>query len=189
VTKTMVRSSQSDFVDLRPGVRFQCRIASWSSLQRVPGRFAGRSSQAAQDAPNVGLVISHSTLVLDQFAHSTRGTQAGGIAKRLGTALESLFDLVELDRAQLRPAPGAPALFQTRANELRKLPHPARITDCRWTPKRRAASPWLTLCLSNSAAFIRRRFQKLEVPPHSRRIAHKPKLSQYLYYARVKVRA
>lgn len=95
--------------------RFQYRIACSSRSNARPlGRWQA-PAQLAQDAPDVGLVIAHLALVLDEFAHPTRGPQPGGIAQRLGTALESLFELVELGRAQLGLAPCATDLLQTRA--------------------------------------------------------------------------
>ena len=60
-----------------------------------------------------------------------------------------------------------------------------RITDCRWTPSRRATSLWLTPCLSNSAAAIRRRSS----PAKSRRTPAALPMAvgyhMYLYYASV----
>jgi hypothetical protein len=61
----------------------------------------------------VSFVISHPALVLDEFAYPARSPQPAGIAKRLGTLLERLLDLLELGGAELGLAPGSSRLLQT----------------------------------------------------------------------------
>ena len=112
-------------------------------------------AELAQDAPDVGLVVAHPALVLDQLAHPARGPQPAGISERLGTALERLLDLAQLARAEFGLAPGPAGLLKPRRPDWTSS-RAQRITDCRWTPSRRATSLWLMPCLSNSAAAIRR---------------------------------
>src|SRR5229473_3435513 len=58
-----------------------------------------------------------------------------------------------------------------------------RITDCRWTPKRRATSAWLTPCCNSLAAAIRRRSKpsKFRFTPAGLPILLS--YHMYLYYA------
>src|ERR1019366_3063955 len=78
-----------------------------------------------QDAPDVSLVIAHPAPVLDQLAHPVRGPQPGSVSERLGSALERVFDLLELGATQSGLAPSPSGLLQTRFTGLRKLPRPA----------------------------------------------------------------
>ena len=87
----------------------------------------------------MSFVIAHPALVLDQLAHPARGPQPRGISERLGSALERVFDLLELGATKSRFASRPSGLFQTLPPGLRKLPV-QRITDCRCTPRRRATS-------------------------------------------------
>ena len=72
---------------------------------------AGSSTRAGADARNVGFVIAHPALVLDQRTHPARGPQPAGVAERLGTASERLLDLPQLAGAQLGLRPARPACF------------------------------------------------------------------------------
>jgi len=96
-------------------------------------------------------------LVLDQLAHPARGPQPAGVAERHGSALERLLDFPQLARAQFGLTPGPSSLPQPPARPDCASCRAQRITYCRWTPCRRATSLWLTPCLNNSAAAIRRR--------------------------------
>ena len=132
----------------------------------------------------MGFVIPHPALVLDQLAHPARGPQPVGVAERLGTASERLLDLPQLARAQFGLTPGPASLLQPARPDCASC-RAQRITDCRWTPRRRATSLWLTPCLSNCAAAIRRRSS----PSKSRRTPAALPIAasyhMYLYYARV----
>jgi len=119
----------------------------------------------------MGLVVTHPGLVLDQVAHPHRGPQSGGISQRLRTALELLLDLPELRCAKFGFASGPASLLQARATCHRQLPHPAN--------HRLAVNPnparHLTLVhalLEQPRRFHPPLFQRLEVPPHTRCIAH-----------------
>src|ERR1019366_9200515 len=78
-----------------------------------------------QDAPDVSLVIAHPAPVLDQLAHPVCGPQPGSVSERLGSALERVFELLELGATQSGLAPSPSGLLQTRFTGLRKLPRPA----------------------------------------------------------------
>jgi hypothetical protein len=85
---------------------------STSSSARPVGRWQLEPS-LVQDAPDVGFVIVHPALVLDQCAHPGRGPQPAGVAERLGAALERLLNLVQLVLRSVwaYARPGQPACF------------------------------------------------------------------------------
>jgi hypothetical protein len=148
-------ASVDAFLSCGQRTRLLYGIASSSRSKRPPRWVAGNSSELAQDAPDVGLVIAHPALVLDQLAHPGRGPQPAGITERLGAALERPLDLPQLVRAQFGLTPG-PAGFRP-ARPVCASCRAQRITDCRRTGRRRATSLWLTPSLSNSAVASRRR--------------------------------
>jgi len=67
------------------------------TLQRPPVGPLATLAEAAQDAPDVGLVIAPAAELLDQFAHASRGPHPAGIARCFRLAPERLLELLELD--------------------------------------------------------------------------------------------
>ena len=74
----------------------------------------------------MGFVVSHPALVLDEFAHPTRGPQSAGISERLGSRLERAARGRAMGRDQLGlDARARPALRRPRTPDCSKLPRPA----------------------------------------------------------------
>src|SRR5229473_3119782 len=83
-------------------------------------------------------------MILQHWGLSTRRPRAAAVGSLAQSAL------VDDDDGLARPAcfsPARPDFLSSRTQ---------RITDCRWTPKRRATSAWLTPCCNSLAAAIRR---------------------------------
>ena len=95
------------------------------ALQGFAHRTLTTPAQPAQEAPDVGLVIAHAALLLDQPAHPAGGPQPIDVARRFGSALERSFELLELSVVQLRLASGPTGLFQAAPTGLRQLARPA----------------------------------------------------------------
>ena len=124
----------------------------------------------------MGLVITHAALIFDQPAHPTGGPQPIDVARRLGSALERLFELLALSLVQFGPASGPAGLFQAAPTGVRQLPRPAnhRLPMYSQPPRHLAlahALPEQLGCLHPPP------FQRLEIPPHARWIAHACKLA------------
>ena len=92
----MVHRSRSAFFNPRPTHSLPIPDGFFVALQRPPAGALAAPAELAQDAPDVSLVIAHPAPVLDQLAHPARGPQPGGVSERLGSALERVFDLLEL---------------------------------------------------------------------------------------------
>src|SRR5208283_1609245 len=104
--------------------------------------------------------------LLDQLAHPARGPHPGGVSERLGSALERVFDLLELGTIQSGLAPSPPGLLQTRPTGLRKLPCPANHR----LPMHPQAPRHLTLAhapLKQFRCLHPAPLQRAEVPPHT----------------------
>ncbi len=124
----------------------------------------------------MSFVIAHPALVLDQLAHPARGPQPRGVSERLGSALERVFDLLELSATKSRFASRASGLFQTLPPRLRKLPRPANHRLSMHAQAARHltlthAPPKQFRCFHPAA------LQRAEVPPHTRWVTHTRRLA------------
>ena len=174
--KTMVRRSLSAFFKPWPAHSFPVPDRLLVALQRAPGGSLAAPAELAQDAPDVGLVIAHPALVLDQLAHPARSPQSAGVAERLGSASERLLDLAQLARAQFGLTPGPSSLLQPRPPGLQKLPRPANHR----LPMDAQAPRHFTLAhalLEQLRGCHPPPFQSRKVPPHTRCITHSSSLS------------
>jgi hypothetical protein len=98
---------------------------------------------------------------LDQFAHRRVVHSAPGLPRVSALRLSACSIARSWLALSLDLRPARPACFNPARLDCASC-HIQRITDCRWPPKRRATSLWLTSCLSHSAAFIRRRSSALK---------------------------
>src|SRR6266436_2882619 len=172
------------FFKLGPAVLLPVLDGFFVTLQRAAGRALATPAQLSQQAPDVRWMIAHPAQLLDQSGDPRRRPQCGLVAKRLRSAFERLLDCLPVCRTQLGLAPGAPGLFQPGPARLPIISsRTQRITDCRWTPKRRATSAWLTPCCNSLAAAIRRRSKpsKFRFTPAGLPILLS--YHMYLYYA------
>lgn len=146
------------------------------ALQGFADGALARPSQPAQEAPDVGFVIAHPALLLDQPAHPAGGPQPVGVARRCGSPLERLFELLELSVVQFGLASGPAGLLQAAPAGLRQLPRPANYRlPMHSQPPRHFALP--QALFEQLGRLHPPPFQRLEVPPYACWIAHALKLA------------
>ena len=146
------------------------------ALQGFAGGALTAPAEPAQEAPDMGFVIAHPALLLDQPAHPAGGPQPVGIARRLGAALERSFELPELSGAELGLASGSASLLQTAPAGERQLPRPAnhRLPMHPQLPRHFALAYALLEQLGRLHPPL---FQCGEISPHACSIAHPPELA------------
>jgi len=82
-------------------------------------------TQSPQQFTYVALVVAHPELVLDQVCNSRTSPQGRLESAGLGAAQSQLFELLELNRIELRPTPGGTGFGECGLTVLAILPYPA----------------------------------------------------------------
>src|SRR3984893_7024540 len=164
------------FFKLGPAVLLPALDGFFVTLQRATGRALATPAQLSQQAPDVRRMVAHPAQLLDQPGDPWRRPQCRLVAQCLRSAFERLLDCLQVCRAQLGLASGAPGLFQPGAARLPQLADPAnqRLPMNPQTPRYFGLAHALLQQLGRRHPAP---LQALKVPLHPCRITHPAKLS------------
>jgi hypothetical protein len=182
----MVWPARRAFFKLGPAVLLPALDGLFVTLQRATGRALATPAQLSQQAPDVRRMVAHPAPLLDQAGDPRRRPQCGLVAKRLRSAFERLLDCLQVCRAQLGLASGAPGLFQPGAPRLPKLADPANDR----LPMHPHAPRYFGLAHALLQQLGRRHpapLQARKVPLHPCRITHETNLIICIYIMQVSI--
>src|ERR1700732_342753 len=112
------------FFKLGPAVLLPALDGFFVTLQRATGRALATPAQLSQQAPDVRRMAAHPAQLLDQPGDPWRRPQCRLVAQCLRSAFERLLDCLQVCRAQLGLASGAPRLFSPGAARTPSLAAP-----------------------------------------------------------------